>query len=214
MWNGRRVEEGRAECGVSLTLCAACARDETRRVQSGVDVELLSFAVRVAFEVFYNGIGSTQGHSPRKLRCGHTPPRIKPRLNRTQYSLHHSSTVHSIVLSLSLRQRSAAALFLSLSQNARARRTTSATLSLSRFLLFISSLIAITHTVASLIARRLLPGGAAHTHRLFSVPPPSSSSTFSQPPSKHTHTHNNRRAHAIHGSADPPARRSHTHTIA
>ena len=42
--------------GVSLTLRAACARDETRTVQSGVDVELLSFAVRVAFEVFYNGM--------------------------------------------------------------------------------------------------------------------------------------------------------------
>ena len=39
----------RGVSGVSLTLCAACARDETRRVQSGVDVELLSFAVRVAF---------------------------------------------------------------------------------------------------------------------------------------------------------------------
>ena len=43
------MEEGRGVSGVSLTLCAACARDETRRVQSGVDVELLSFAVRVAF---------------------------------------------------------------------------------------------------------------------------------------------------------------------
>ena len=29
--------------------CGVSARDETRRVQSGVDVELLSFAVRVAF---------------------------------------------------------------------------------------------------------------------------------------------------------------------
>ena len=133
-------------------------------------------------------LGSTQGHSPRKLRCGHTPPRIKPLLNRTQYSLHHSSTVHSIVLSLFLFARGARPLSSYHSHKTHALAAPPLPLSLSRFLLFISSRIAITHTVASLIARRLLPGGAAHTHWLFSVPPPSSSSTFSQPPSKHTQT--------------------------
>ena len=159
-------------------------------------------------------LGSTQGHSPRKLRCGHTPPRIKPLLNRTQYSLHHSSTVHSMSsLSFSSPEERGRSLPITLTKRTRSPHLLSAPLSLS---LSSFHFVAHSHNTHCSIFDRQTPfarRSGTHTHAgLFSVPPPSSSSTFSTAFQTHTHTDNNRRAHAFHGSADPPSQKKpHTH---